>query len=254
MIRLKSLCIAALLAGCASTPHETLTQISTINALLAGAYDGQMRCDELLKQGDFGIGTFDRLDGEMVVCDGTVYQVRSDGKVYTPSPETTTPFAAVTCFDPEQQITISSGADFDAVEKIVDQAAPQKNLFCAIRIDGSFRKMKTRSVPAQNKPYPPLVEVAKHQPVFEYENISGTIIGFRCPQYIEGLNIPGYHLHFLSADKTKGGHILAFEIANAEARIDIANRLTMILPRDTAALADVELGADRSHELEAVEK
>ena len=244
----------ALLSGCTTHQPDTLTQISTINALLAGAYDGQMSCSELLENGDFGIGTFDRLDGEMVVCDGTVYQVRSDGKVYTPALNTTTPFAAVTHFKPEIRIAVQAGTDFAGIEKLIDQAAPQENLFCAIRLEGTFRKMKTRSVPAQEKPYPALAEVAKHQPVFEYEAIEGTVIGFRCPEYVEGINVPGYHLHFLSKDKTCGGHILAFETEAVSGAMDLNNCFLMILPEDPDALAGIELAADRSAELEAVEK
>lgn len=91
------------LAGCAGTSRNTLYQTSTIDALLAGTYDGDMSLNQLRRQGDFGIGTYDNLDGEMVLLDGPFYQVKADGKVYAPDLRGETPFAAVCPFRPETE-------------------------------------------------------------------------------------------------------------------------------------------------------
>lgn len=248
--------IAAVLsaAGCATTRTDTVMQTSTIDALLAGQYDGYMPCRELLKHGDHGLGTFDRLEGEMVVMDGRIYQVKADGKVYEPDPENKTPFAAVCCFRPEQTWAIDLPMSFEEVEKMIDEKAANQNMFCAIRMEGDFSYMKTRSVPMQSKPYPPLADVAKTQPQFEMENVSGTIIGFRCPPYVKGINVPGYHLHFLSDDKTRGGHILAFNMDRGTCAVDICNQFFMTLPEDDEALAGIDLSKDRSKELDDVER
>ncbi|MBN1141697.1 MAG: acetolactate decarboxylase [Deltaproteobacteria bacterium] len=252
--------IVALLAlllvlGCApSIPPNSVTQTSTIDALLAGVYDGEMTCGELLRYGDLGIGTFDRLDGEMVILDGIVYQVRSDGGVYRPAAATRTPFATVCRFGPEQTVPLTQKLDFAGLRRVLDTHIPDPHRFYAFRITGQFSKMRTRSVPAQQKPYPVLAEVAKTQPEFEMTDISGTIVGFRCPSFVKGINVPGYHLHFLSADRRKGGHILGFELVSGCAEIGAGNRFMLIMPKKSEQLNRLDLSRDRSAELERVEK
>jgi len=242
----------ALLAGCAAQ-HNQLTQVSTIDAILAGTYDGTMTCSDLTRHGDFGIGTFDRLDGEMVILDGAVYQVRDDGKVYCPDAAVKTPFAAVVPFARDITQRLPAGTGFASLQEIIDRAAPNRNLFAAVRVRGSFRWMKTRSVPAQSKPYPPLVEVTKTQAVFDLQDVTGTIVGFRSPPYVKGINVPGYHLHFITDDLQAGGHILDFELTEGVADIDLCNRFLLILPEDDRFGA-VNLGVDRSEELEQAER
>lgn len=244
--------LLVLMAGCAAQ-HNQLTQVSTIDAILAGTYDGIMTCDNLTRYGDFGIGTFDRLDGEMVILDGTVYQVRGDGKVYRPHASVKTPFAAIVPFDSDVTETLPAGIGFASLQEIIDKRAPNKNLFAAVRVRGSFRWMKTRSVPAQSKPYPPLVEVTKTQAVFDLQDVRGTIVGFRSPPYVKGINVPGYHLHFISEDLEQGGHILDFELTKGTADIDLCNKFLLILPEDDR-FGTVNLGVDRSEELERAER
>ncbi|MFP5213142.1 MAG: acetolactate decarboxylase [Acidobacteriota bacterium] len=246
--------ILFVLIGCAATRPDTLTQVSTIDALLAGSYDGQMSLRDLLAHGDMGIGTFNRLDGEMVVLDGQVYQVRVDGKIYSPSPTETTPFASVVKFRADARTRAEAGLDFKGLERIVNETAPNQNLFCAVKVTGRFRLVKTRSVPVQNKPYPPLAEVTANQPVFTLENVSGTLLGFRSPAYVKGINVPGYHLHFISDDRSSGGHVLELAIEQGTVEVDTCNRFLMILPESGGDFARVDLGRDRSKELEKVEK
>jgi acetolactate decarboxylase len=258
MKRYASILVAGLMlltAACSSLPaRDTITQTATIDALLTGAYDGSMTCRELLSHGSLGIGTFDRLDGEMVLVDGNLYQVKADGKVYTPDRALTTPFAAVCSFAADKTVMLSRGMDFPAVQRALDEAAPNPNLFCAVRISGTFARMRTRSVPAQGKPYPPLAQVTSHQPEFFMENVSGQIVGFRCPAWVKGINVPGYHLHFISDDRTRGGHILDFEMTEGRAGVDVCHRLLLILPGQDEMFGAADLSKDRAGELEAVEK
>ena len=249
-----SICIL-FFVGCSSlTPKGTVTQTSTIDVLLAGVYDGDMTCGELLKYGNFGIGTFDRLDGEMIVLDGDVFQVKSDGQVYRPDKGMKTPFASVCHFAPDETIKLKRGIDYTEVQQILDEHITNNNLFYAVMIRGIFSKMHTRSVPAQQKPYPPLATVTENQPEFTMENISGTIVGFRCPSYVKGINVPGYHMHFISDDFKQGGHILDFELDEGEAKLDMCNKFMLILPKNVEALRELDLSLDRSEELEKVEK
>ena len=246
--------LCLLVSGCITPAKDTIFQTSTIDALLAGVYDGDMSCRHLLKNGDFGMGTFDRLDGEMVLLDGNLYQIKADGKVYKPNPSVKTPFATICYFNPDRVIPIKKGADYQMIENLINKYAPNHNLFYAIKIAGQFRSMKTRSVPIQQKPYPPLKEVTSNQPEFNMKSISGTIVGFRCPPYVKGINIPGYHLHFISSDRTQGGHILSFEIAEGKCEIDALNQFFLTLPANTKEFAETDLSRDRSKELKDVER
>jgi acetolactate decarboxylase len=240
--------------GCSTTPGDRVMQTSTIDALLAGVYDGSMSCWELLDYGNFGIGTFDRLDGEMIILDGTVYQVKTDGKVYTPETDILTPFATVCAFQPDMTFSITDRANYKGLESIIDNYAPNQNEFIAIKITGSFSRMKVRSVPIQDKPYPPLVMVTEDQTVFKLKDIKGTIVGFRSPQFVKGVNVPGYHCHFISDDLMQAGHILNFEIISGVGEVDSCNEFLLILPVDSDSLNDIDLSGDRSAELDQVEK
>ena len=251
-----SLILLLVFCGCTTAPKDTLMQVSTIDALLAGVYDGQMTTGELLTHGNFGIGTFDALDGEMIILDGTVYQALADGTVHVMPTDTTTPFAAVVNFDVDSRIRgidTFSFMDFAWLKTFIDRLEPNKNLFLAVRIDGKFPKMKVRSVPKQQRPYPPLAEVAKQQSVFELKNISGTVVGFRCPAYVKGIYVPNYHLHFISDDRKAGGHVLDMTLENPDLQLDTCNRFYMVLT-DREEFAAADLSQDRSHELEKVEK
>jgi acetolactate decarboxylase len=241
-------------AGCACPTRNTVFQVSTIDALLAGVYDGDLTLRELRRHGDFGIGTFDNLDGEMVLLDGEFNQVKADGGVYVPSLDGETPFAAVCPFRSDKTFAIPEGADLAAVEALIDRESPNQNLFLAIRFEGQFKTMRTRSVPAQKRPFPPLQEVvATRQSVFDMENVSGTVLGFRCPSFVAGVNVPGYHLHFISRDRARGGHILAFKAVAGRAQVDVLDRFAMKLPA-TADFATADLARDRQQDLQGVEK
>ncbi|PKL42284.1 MAG: acetolactate decarboxylase [Planctomycetes bacterium HGW-Planctomycetes-1] len=238
--------------GCLTNQADRITQTSTIDALLAGAYDGQMTCGQLLDYGNFGIGTFDKLDGEMTVLDGRVYQIKTDGKVYTPALSTKTPFATVCNFKPDIQFEIQN-ANFKTAESIIDEKVPNQNTFLAVEISRTFKHIRVRSIPAQQKPYQPLAEVVKNQSVFNINDVSGTIVGFRTPPFVKGVNVAGYHFHFLSDDFTQGGHVLDFELVGGECKIDRCDEFLLILPKDDA-LKDIDLSKDKSEELQKVEK
>ena len=245
------LCLWA--AGCAGPARNTVYQVSTIDALLAGTYDGDARLADLRRHGDFGIGTYDRLDGEMILLDGEFHQVKADGKVYSPDLRGETPFAAVCAFRAEKTFAVPLDSDMAGVEALIDREAPNPNLFCAIRIEGFFKAMRTRSVPPQQRPFPPLKEIAAAQPTFDMEYVEGTVLGFRCPPFVAGVNVPGYHLHFLSKDRSRGGHVLAFEMVTGTAQVDVLDRLAMQLPA-TEDFAAANLARDRQQELKSVEK
>ena len=230
-----SVLLVLLFSGCSTvqTEKDALFQVSTINALLAGVYDGEITFQELKQHGDFGIGTFNALDGEMIAIDGNFFQVKSDGIAYVVKDSEKTPFAAVTYFKPDKFFVLNNIRSFDQLEKQIDNVLPTKNIFYAIRIDGVFDYIKTRSVPKQKKPYPPLLEAVKHQTVFEYKNIKGTIAGLWCPSFVKELNVTGYHFHFIDEDRKAGGHLLECKFKEAKVFIDYTSSFYMVLPESS---------------------
>ena len=237
-------------------PHQPVHEVyqsSTINALLEGVYDGTMTYGQLRQHGDFGIGTFNALDGEMIGFDGNFWQITGDGHVHAVPDDYQTPFATVLFFNPRIKKTLDGPLDYSDFCTFLDHAVESKNLFSAIRVDGIFRYIRTRSVHRQWKPYPPLIDVTQDQPVFDLNNLSGTLAGFRFPDFAKGMNVPGYHLHFLSYDRQTGGHVLAFELEHARVAIDDTSNFHIELPTDTSFLS-TELGGNRFDEIEKVEK
>lgn len=232
---------------------DSLTQVSTIDAILNGLYDGVITYGDLKEYGDFGIGTFEGLDGEMVAVDGKFYQIKADGVAYPVTDDITAPFACVIFFDVDCELTVWEGMNYTQVRDYLDESIQEKNIFHAVKMEGTFSYVKTRSVPGQEKPYPPLVEVTANQPTFEFHEIEGTIVGFYCPDYVEGLNVPGYHLHFITEDRTAGGHVLEFNIKDAELSVDYTSDLHIILP-NTEEFNSLDLTEGRKEELEEAEK
>jgi acetolactate decarboxylase len=240
-------------AAAGAAGRDALVQVSTIDALMTGVYDGETTLGALKEKGDFGIGTFNGLNGEMVLLDGVFYRITSTGAVERPGPETKTPFAAVTFFDADRTAALEKGTDFKQFTAKAESLLPTENIFYAIKITGTFEVVRARSVAAQTKPYRPLEEVVKTQALFEFTGVEGTIVGFRCPSYAKGINVPGYHLHFLSADRKAGGHVLDFKVLKAKVEIDDTSTLILMLPSDGEFYA-ADLKPDREKAIRAVEK
>jgi acetolactate decarboxylase len=171
-----------LLDGEGERPHHTLFQTSTVDALLEGKYDGDVSFADLAGRGDFGLGTLDALDGEMIALDGDFFQVRADGRAYPIGERARTPFAVVTFFEPNLSRTLDAPMDLGTLCSLLDRLVGGEASCYAVRVDGSFDLVKTRSVPRQRKPYPPLAQVVEHQPTFELRDVSGSLVGFRFPR------------------------------------------------------------------------
>ena len=225
---------------------------STIDALLAGTYDGDLTIRELRAKGDFGIGTFNRIDGEMIAVDGVFYRARADGSVSVASPDDHTPLAYVTRFRPAQTIKAERALPLNELENWLDGRLTNLNLFYAVRIEGEFRDVSVRAIAPQVKPYKALAEVVKTQSVHDYPTTRGTLIGIRSPAFSKGISVPGYHWHFLTQDRKHGGHVLKLTLVSGTAQVEAISKLELQLPENEAfALADQ--AKDRSEETRQVE-
>ena len=210
-------------------PH-VLFQASTIGALLEGAYDGDVTFAELAEHGDLGLGTLNALDGEMIALDGAFHRADVDGHITAIEPAACTPFAVVVDFAPSLELLLDDPLDQAALLVELDRALPPGTSACALRVDGDFETVRARSVPRQHPPYRPLTEVVADQHVFELHDVRGTLVGFRFPEYSGTVEISGYHLHFISDDRLRGGHVLDFRTRGVRARLDPSTALHLELP------------------------
>lgn len=244
-----------LLAGCASHPRITaknpagcisdeIVQIGTFGALLAGALEGAVPYGEIRQFGDFGVGTFDGLDGEMLADRGRFVQIRADGRAYPVTDSQRAPFATVKCFQPDLTAELGTQPDWQEFQKALDALIPAPNLPVAIRIRGRFRYVKTRSVARKLKPYPPLTEIIRTQPEFEHRDVEGLMAGFRFPSYLSGINLPGWHLHFLNSEEAEGGHVLEAVPLAVTVEIDTVSGLRVLFP-SSGEFHEVVLGEER---------
>ena len=229
---LLALFLSVMVTGCSQQRpyNSTLYQVSTLQTLMQGGYDGTVTFDKVLKHGDTGIGTFHALDGEMIMLEGNIYQVKSDGKIYPVNKSQTTPFANVAFLD---KATIATDSFVDGISNMyarLDSILPRENKPALFLIQGQFNNVTCRSVPGQTKPYPSLKEVAQKQSVFKKDNVAGKIIGFRFPEYLQGVNITGYHMHFLSDDLDFGGHILSIESGEINVQACNLSNISIYLP------------------------
>lgn len=210
-------------------PH-VLFQTSTIGALLEGAFDGDLSFAELAARGDLGLGTLNHLDGEMIALDGEFFRADVDGDVRPITLDERTPFAVVTRFEPTVEARLEASSSHQELLARLDELIPTGTSSCAIRLDGRFDLVRARSVPPQAPPYRPLAEVVAAQHVFELTDLEGTMLGFRFPTYAEGIEVAGYHLHFISVDRARGGHVLDSHAGTLRARLDPADDLHVELP------------------------
>ena len=231
--------------------HSTLFQVSTSAALVQGVYQGAVCVGTLREHGDHGLGTFEHLDGEMVVVGGRCFQVRSDGAVHEVADDVLSPFAIVTHFVPQDMLQLADCPDLAHLMATFDRLRHTDNFFFAVRVDGHFDYVKTRAM-CKTAEGVPLVVAAAHQPEFEYENLAGTLVGFWTPEYAKTVNIPGYHLHFLSADHQCGGHLLQCRGRQLRLQIQREGVLSIALP-ETEDFLKADLRQDPSADLERAE-
>jgi acetolactate decarboxylase len=209
--------------------HE-LFQTSTVQALLGGAFDGDVTLGEVLEHGDLGLGTLDGLDGELIVLDGQMWKADLDCALVRPDLSSTTPYAVVVQFSPRQPVTLRGPFRASELEQRLGGHLDGKTGPTAIRIDGRFGTLRVRSVPKQSVPYPPLADVIARQHVADLVDVSGTLMGFCFPDALDGIEMVGSHLHFVTDDRTRGGHVLDYTLLEGTAYLDGATRLHVELP------------------------
>lgn len=233
---------------------EYVYQTGTINSLIQAIYEGDTTIKDLKEQGSFGIGTFDLVDGEMIACDGHFYRANSSGHLTEVDDSIKTPFAVVNHFNPDISINTDKQLDFGQLETFISDTFSFKNSIYAIKIEGNFENIFLRSEECQLKPFRPLDKTLPYlQHAFEDSNTEGTIVGYWFPKYLEQVNVPGFHFHFISTDKKLGGHIFNFKLTSAKISIQKLDSLHLDLIK-TKEFEQADLYNYDLESLDAVEK
>lgn len=238
-----------------TTGRESINQVSLLQGLTLGDYYGSLSAKDVKALGDTGIGTFDGLNGELIMVDGVIYRAAGDGSVEAVSDTETIPFCDVTFFDNDVSQTITDIQDIASLKAALDEKVKEYggNRFYMVRIDGTFKEMNVRSELAQAEPYDPLAKVLEtDQTFFDYTDVKGTIVGLYCPQYMDRLNAVGWHFHFISDDRKSAGHMLDLKCDSAEVKWDYTDGFSMVLP-DNDMFNGFDLTVDQSDDIKRVE-
>ena len=215
-----------------SDSRETMFQVAAFEPFADGEYAGITTFGELAKHGDFGLGTFVGLDGEMVAVNGVFYQVPISGVPRQVTSTEETPFALVTFFEADQTLHVTEAMNYSELKTYIDQNISPENAMYAIKVHGTYDYAKVRSVPKQTEPYPNITTVIENQVIFPLNDVTGTIVGFRLPIYMSEINVAGYHCHFITDDETAGGHVLDCIIRDATIEIDYTYEYELVLPEN----------------------
>ena len=243
--------VSEALAGYLDASLHTLFQVSTSGSLVEGVYAQAVTCAKILEHGDFGLGTFTGLDGEMVVLDGVIHRVQDDGKVSRAPPDAGAPFAVVTRFSPAADGPAGPVASFEELERLCDGHRRSNNLFYAFRLDGVFAHVRTRAV-SPPPDHGRLLDAAKSQKEFDFHDAAGTLVGIYSPGFSGAFSVPGYHFHFLSDDHTQGGHVLDVAAPSLRLRVEELNGFHLALP-ETETFLRADLSKDASADLKQAE-
>ena len=208
----------------APTPSGWVSQIGTFDYLVQPDYDGLAPVRDGVRGATIGLGTFDRLDGELVLIGGTTYRVGIDGIPRVVSTSRTTPWVEAVRFTPQASMRVPAGTECSALAPLIDDLAGTTGGMVAARLIGTFDVLTARSVPAQSQPYLPLADVVATQTVFPLTDVSATLVGFRTGPDLMGVGAPGLHLHGLTKARDAGGHILGCTVGT-DVRLSIQRTL-----------------------------
>lgn len=232
--------------------HHSLFQVSTSSALVEGVFDGCTSVQDLKRHGDFGLGTFEGLDGEMVMLDGDCYQIRAGGAAHKVGDSTFVPFATITRFTADQSFRVQQVRSLAELLSHIDCQRPSDNLFAAFRVDGRFEDISLRAA-CKAEPGEKLVDAIEHQSKFLAKQEMGTLVGFWAPSYATSIGVPGYHFHFINEARNFGGHVFDLSAKELQVGMHVETDIHLAIP-ETQQFMAADLAADNNAALERAEK
>ncbi len=218
--------------------NNCMYQVSTLQALALGYTRSVVRTDELLSHGNTGLGTFEDVNGEMIVIDRHCYQAAEKGSVTEMPPDTGVPFASVANLQGDRVFTLSEIPDIEHLKMELNLKIEEDfglNSMHIAKIEGDFERVDARSESAYRSHHVELKDIlGKTQKSFCFEQIRGTMVCIYYPDYMDGINAPGWHLHFISEDRKWGGHVFDLQMRRGEVFLDKISRIEIQLPSEPA--------------------
>ncbi len=232
-------------------------QVSTLQALALGFSKSVITVEELLQHGDMGLGTFEDVDGEMIVLDGRCYRAKNNGDVVFAEDDRGVPFASVCCFHAQRIETLGEMSSIEQLKSWLTLKIEEDcglNSRNAVRIDGEFSMVDARSESGTKAHHVTLKDaLSVTQKAFRFENIKGSLVCVYYPDYMDGINAAGWHLHFLSDDKKHGGHVFDIVLKQGNASICRITSVEVRIP-DTPAFDTYTLKGVSKDEIKSVEQ
>ncbi len=244
--------VQAALAESLDVEHHSIFQVSTSGAIVEGLYQGCVSVADLRTHGDVGLGTFEDLDGEMILIDGRCYQARSDGTVTEAADAALTPFATVVNFAPDATAELAGIASFADLTASMDALRSSQNGIISFLASGTFSSIRVRTA-CRTSSGVDLVAATANQQLFDFHDIAGTLVGFWFPEYTKSIAIAGYHVHFISDDRRHGGHVLDLSASGLDLEINDVNDVRLAIP-ETAAFLQADLSGDHTAALDVAER
>ena len=231
-------------------------QASTLQALALGYTRPVVTVEELLEHGDTGLGTFENVDGEMIVLDGVCYQAKQDGSIVRTEDSAGVPFAVAGFVKDGRTFKIDEKKDLAAIKLELTLRIEEDfglNSIHIARIDGWFETVHARAGAPYRSQHVSLKDIlSKTQKDFSFERLHGTLVCVYYPDYMDGINASGWHMHFVSEDKKHGGHVFEATLSSGECLLQKMDRIEIQLPRE-AAFDTYSLKEASQDEIEEVE-
>ena len=232
-------------------------QVSTLQALAMGYTRAVITVGELLQHGDIGLGTFEDVNGEMIMLDGCCYRAREEGSVEMAEEEMGVPFSAVAHLNDNGHIPLGRVEGIEELKRLLDLKIEEDfglNSMHVVRLDGSFEKISARSESPYRSQHISLKEILKGtQKDFYFDDIAGTLVCVYFPDYMDGINAPGWHLHFVSDDRSRGGHVFDLVMKEGSMLVNKISQIHIQLP-DTPAFDTYSLKEASQDEIKEVEQ
>lgn len=226
---------------------------SIADSLLNSNFEGSTTIKEIKEVGDFGLGTLNDIDGEMIMINQHVYTMGGDGRARLVHDDEKTPIAVVNFFKKDLTFKLGGNLNYDQLINKIDSLLPTENIFYAIKIQGEFKRIIVRTISKLSKPYPSLDEIKNKMVIHDYENVEGIMFGYKSPPFIEGISVPGYHFHFIDNDFSKGGHVYDIELVDGVIDIQLIHSFDVKLEK-SKDFYQLNLNKNMNEELMKLEK
>lgn len=211
-------------------------QVSTLQALALGYTKPVIDVEGLKIHGDTGLGTFEGVDGEMIMLDGHCYRAKENGEVEEAQDDLGVPFASVCNFGNGKTFELGEVGCLEDLVKHLNNVIEEDfglNSMHMVKIHGVFSEVNARSETGYYAIHVPLKDMlAKTQKSFELGKSEGTLVCVYYPDYMDGINAAGWHFHYVSDDYKKGGHVFEIVMNHGTGKVNKINRIEIQLPME----------------------